>query len=136
MANEPGISHVVSGLGNESPAGNIPDYWQSRLAGKRVCIVGNAPSLEIPHPPINEHDIVIRFNDCVRGGPWGTKTSFYCTTLRKEIRTNPEGFRVEGVPLVLTGPQSSGNDELTWEFAGRELTHSLGWWPSSGLMAA
>lgn len=136
MANDQWLSHVVSGLGNERPTGNIPAYWQSRLSGKRVCIVGNAPALETPHPPIDEHDIVIRFNDCVRGGPWGTKTSFYCTTLRKEVRTNPEDFRAEDIPLVFTGPQPSGNDELTWEFAGRELAHHLGCWPSSGLMAA
>ena len=136
MANEQGISHLVSGLSNERHTGNIPAYWQNRLSGKRVCIVGNAPSLEIPHHPIDEHDIVIRFNDCIRGGPWGTKTSFYCTTLRKEVRTNPEGFRAAGIPLVLTGPRPSENDELTWEFAGHELAQHLGCWPSSGLMAA
>lgn len=126
----------MSGLSNEGHTGNIPAYWQSQLSGKRVCIVGNAPSLEIPHPPIDEHDIVIRFNDCVRGGPWGTKTSFYCTTLKKEVRTNPECFRAEGIPLVFTGSQPWGKDALTWEFAGRELAHHLGCWPSSGLMAA
>lgn len=135
MANEQGISHQVSGVSNEDHTGNILAYWQRRLSGKRVCIVGNAPSLEIPHPPIDQHDIVIRFNDCIRGGSWGTKISFYCTTLRKEVRTDPEYLRAEGIPVVFTGPQPSGNYELTWDFAGQELARSLGCWPSSGLMA-
>ena len=130
-----GYPKASFGLGYKDLTGTMPDFWRSQLAGKRVCIIGNAPSIVPPRLSIDEHDIVIRFNDYALGGLWGSKTSFYCSTFRKEVRTDPDCMRAEGVPLVCTGSQPFGKEELTWEFAGSDLEHRVGCWPSSGLMA-
>lgn len=115
---------------------DLPEFWADRLKGKRICIVGNAPSMYPTQTPIDEHDVVFRFNDYVQGGEWGSRTSYYCTTMRKEVRTDPNSVRAKNIPLVNTSSNPSGACELSWKFAGVELEQSVGCWPSSGLMAA
>jgi len=113
----------------------LPDVWKACFRGKRVCLVGNAPEPWPPNLPIDEHDVIVRFNDCVRGGSWGSLTSIYCTTLRKEVRTDPRQMQAEGIPVVFTGSKPDGESKLAWKFVGVDLEPSLGCWPSSGLMA-
>lgn len=109
--------------------------WVDRLQGKRICIVGNAPSMIPTRIPVDDHDVIFRFNNYIQGGEWGSRTTYYCTTMRKEVRTDPNVVRAKNIPLVFTGHNPSGAFEHSWEFAGVELENSLGCWPSSGLMA-
>lgn len=114
---------------------DLPGYWTDHLEGKRICIVGNAPSITSTRIPIDEHDVIFRFNDNLQGGEWGTRTSYYCTTMRKEVRTAPNSVRAKAIPLVFTGRNPVGSYDLSWGFSGVDLERSLGCWPSSGLMA-
>ncbi len=112
------------------------EYWADKLRGKSVCIVGNGP---IGHMPaacdVDDHDVVIRFNDFVKGGALGNKTDIYGTTLRKEVTTDAQSIKAEGASVVYTGRHAEPEAYLSWSGIGRELSKQLLCWPSSGLMA-
>lgn len=112
------------------------EYWSGKLSGKSVCIVGNGPIGSMPPASaVDEHDVVIRFNDCSNDGELGYKTSIYCTTLRKEVTTDAESFKDEGVLVVYTGRHAEPDAYLSWSGVGHKLSERLHCWPSSGLMA-
>lgn len=123
------VSHL------EGPIRNALSYWRDLFSGATVCIVGNAEVTEPPVFPVDEHDVVIRFNDCVRGGFRGTKTSLYCTADGRSLSLNPRSRRIAGVLTASTGSRSDPRKDCSWHFVGLELESELGCWPSSGLMA-
>lgn len=105
------------------------------LANKRVCIVGNAPEISPPEIPVDEHDVVFRFNNFKTGGEWGVKITHYCTTFRKEGCMPFKDYVPEDVQVLETcsRPRTSGGVSLAG--IGYVLGRRLGCWPSSGLMA-
>ncbi len=109
---------------------------KKRLHGRRIVIVGSAPSC-VEHEPgfIDAHDVVVRVNNFKTGPGQGYRTdvhySFYGTSIRKTAQ------ELAGVWLCMNKCPNSKPIESEWhERNGKQVgidfryiyQHRAGWW--------
>jgi len=111
--------------------------------GKRVCLIGNAPSALKKKHPIDEYDVVCRCNTCIPRGEStfiGTRTDVIFTSISLPQAT------LDAFGPLYTLWCTPKHDNITEEFKQRiddklplrywmDLERELGFRPSTGCMA-
>lgn len=95
----------------------------NRLKGKRVAVVGSAPSCTDNEPGyVDSHDVVVRVNNHKCGEGQGFRTdihySFYGTSIRKSV----DELKREGVSLCMSKLPDAKPLESEWHVRNGKLT--------------
>ncbi len=110
-----------------------------RFRGKRVAIVGSAPSVLNNEPGfIDAHDVVVRINNYKLGENAGTRADVHYSFFGTSIRKTGDELRRDGVTLCMckcpdSKPISSPWHEANGKQIGIDFRYIYatrrGWWP-------